>query len=122
MGTPIRVVNAFYAALFIVAALATFWLVVSNAGLDPWLAAPWLPLAWLALTVLPAALCFANLRGARRPWRAAANVAALLAAGAWLLSAEEAMRWLGGVAAVPFAVTLLGWRAGRAQPPGASAH
>jgi len=111
MATLIRVVNGFYAALFVIAALVSLgFLVAALDGLGRGPEAVWLSCAWAALFALFAALCFANMRRARgtQPvWLVAANLAALLLAGAGLFAADPVIVWMAGVSILPFAVTLL---------------
>jgi hypothetical protein len=109
MAALIRIVNAFFAALFLVAFLASLgFLVAARDGLGRG-AALWLSSGWAALAALLAILCVVNMRPGRRAYRLpliAANLAALLLAGAGLLAANPVLQWVGGVAILPFAITL----------------
>ena len=117
MAALIRVVNAFFAALFLVAALISLgFLVAARDGLGRGPGAVWLSLGWAALAVLLAILCLANMRlarGAHGLPLIAANVAALLFAGAGLFAANPVLQWIGGVSVLPFAITVPALIAGR---------
>lgn len=112
MAALIRIVNAFYAALFIVAFFTSFG--VLAAGSD----VLWPSSAWAALAALLAILCLANMRVARGRHGLpliAANAAALVFAAAALLAANPVLQWIGGVSILPFAITLPALIAGRAR-------
>lgn len=111
MAALIRIVNAFYAALFLVAALVSLgFLVAATEGLGRGPEAVWLSSGWAALAALLSGLCLANMRRARGPHRPlliAANAAALLLTAAGpLLTGNPIVQWVGGVSLLPFAVTL----------------
>ena len=110
MAALIRIVNAFFAALFLAAALVSAgFLTAALDGLGRGPEAVWLSSGWMALMLLFAALCLVNLRkaGAGPPAALiAANLAALLLAAAALFAAEPVIRWIGGVSLLPFAATL----------------
>jgi NADH:ubiquinone oxidoreductase subunit 6 (subunit J) len=106
----LRVVNAFYAALFLVLALVS--LAFLSASLharasDP--AEAWVSIGWVALFALYAVLAFLNMRSAAaagpRHRQIALNVAAAVPMLAGAFAAEIAARFLCGVAALPFALT-----------------
>ena len=118
MAALIRIVNAFYAALFLVAALVSLgFLIAATEGLGRGPEAVWLSSGWAALMALLALLCFANMRLARGPRPLpliAANAAALLLAAAGLLLAGvPIVQWIGGVSLLPFAITVPAQIAGR---------
>lgn len=110
MAVLIRIVNAFYAALFLIGVLGSLGLLAAardGLGREP--EAVWLSAGWALLSMLLAILCLANMRSARSGFgqaRAAANAAALLLAGAGLLAGNAAVQWIAGVSIVPFAITL----------------
>jgi len=107
MAALVRIVNAFYAALFLVAALISLgFLVAALDGLGRGPEAVWLSLGWAALAALLAILCLFNMRPARwgGPPLLAANVAALLLGAAGLLSGNEVLQWIAGVSILPFAL------------------
>jgi NADH:ubiquinone oxidoreductase subunit 6 (subunit J) len=106
----LRVVNAFYAALFLVLALVS--LAFLSASLNDHVRDPenvWVSTGWVALFVLYAVLAFLNMRsgGADGPRNRliALNVAAAVPMLAGAFAAEMAARFLCGVAALPFALT-----------------
>ena len=98
MAALLRIVNAFYAALFLAAAF--YALVMAASALRA------IPAALAGLALLLAILCFANMR--RRDGAAviAANIAAALLAIAGLFAANPVLHWVGGVSILPFAITL----------------
>src|SRR4051812_7186300 len=106
----LRIVNAFYAALFLVMALVS--LAFLSASLGDRGGAPenaWVSIGWVALFLLYAALAFLNMRrsGADGPGAQmlALNLAASAPMAAGLFVADPAARFLCGVALLPFAVT-----------------
>jgi hypothetical protein len=106
----LRVVNAFYAALFLVLALVS--LAFLSASLHEHPPAPeevWVAIGWVALFLLYAFLAFLNMRSAGadgpRTRLIALNVAAAVPMLAGAFAAEIAARFLCGVAALPFALT-----------------
>jgi hypothetical protein len=117
MAALIRIVNAFYAALFSVGVLVAIgFLGAALDGLGRGPEAVWLSSGWAALALLLAMLCFANMRQARGSYGRlliGANLAALLVAGAGLLSANPVLQWIGAASALPFALTLAALLAGR---------
>jgi hypothetical protein len=108
--TLLRIVNAFYAALFMVMALVA--LAFLSASLTVHVPEPensWISIGWMALFLLYALLAFLNMRptqGEGATHRLAAlNVAAAVPMAAGLLAADGAARFLCGVALLPFALT-----------------
>ena len=108
--TLLRIVNAFYAALFLVMALVSFAFL--SAGLNDHGRAPeniWVSAGWVALFLLYAILAFFNMRsgGADGPRDRliALNAAAAVPMLAGMFAADTAARFLCGVAAFPFALT-----------------
>jgi hypothetical protein len=106
----LRIVNAFYAALFLVMALVS--VAFLSASLNDHVRAPeniWVSIGWAALFVLYAALAFGNMRraGADGPIDRliALNVAAAVPMLAGMFAAAAAARFLCGVAALPFTIT-----------------
>lgn len=120
MAVLIRIVNAFYAALFLVGLfLSLGFLVAASDGLGRGPRAVWLSSGWAALAALLAILCLANLRRARSAHAMpliCANLAALLLAAAALLAGDPVLQWIGGVSILPFAITLPALIAGRVRP------
>jgi hypothetical protein len=108
--TLLRIVNAFYAALFLVMALVSLAFLsadLNDAVREP--AAAWVAVGWMGLLVLYAALVFLNMRrvaadGAKGRL-IALNAAAAVPLLAGLVAADPAGRFLCGVAAFPFTVT-----------------
>jgi hypothetical protein len=108
--TLLRIVNAFYAALFLVLALVS--LAFLSASLHDHVRAPenlWVSVGWVALFLLYAVLAFLNMRsgGADSPGDRliALNAAAAIPMMAGMFAADNAARFLCGVAALPFALT-----------------
>ena len=108
--TLLRIVNAFYAALFLVMALVS--LVFLGASLKEQAGPPgnvWVSAGWALLFLLYAGLVFTNMRraGADGPKQRliALNVAASVPMLAGLFAAEPSGRFLSGVAVLPFALT-----------------
>jgi hypothetical protein len=101
----LRVVNAFYAALFLVLALVSLAFLSANLH-DP--ENIWVSVGWVALFLLYAVLAFLNMRsgGADGPRDRliALNAAAAMPMLAGIFAADTA-RFLCGVAALPFALT-----------------
>lgn len=122
MAVLIRIVNAFFAALFLAGVLASLgFLVAARDGLGRGPEAVWLSSGWALLAMLLAILCLANMRSARAGFgrtRAAANAAALVLAGAGLLAGNAVVQWLAGVSIVPFAITLAALIAARCRGAG----
>jgi len=107
MAALIRIVNAFYAALFLAAA---FYALVMAAS-----APRAIPAALAGLALLLAILCFANMRRREGGAVIAANAAAALLAIAGLFTADPVLHWVGGVSILPFAITLPALIAARAR-------
>jgi hypothetical protein len=107
MAALIRIVNAFYAALFLAAA---FYALVVAAS-----APRAIPVALATLALLLGSLCFANMRRREGLAMIAANAAAALLALAGLAAADPALHWVGGVSILPFAITLPALIAARAR-------
>jgi hypothetical protein len=106
----LRIVNAFYAALFLVMALVS--IAFLSAGLNDRIRDPvelWLSIGWAMLFLLYAGLVFRNMRraGADGPKDRliAINVAAAAPMLAGLFADGVAGRFLCGVAILPFALT-----------------
>lgn len=107
----LRIVNAFYAALFLVMALVS--IAFLSASLNDPVRAPenvWVSIGWVALFLLYAVLAFLNMRrrgpdgpGARL---IALNLAAAVPMLAGLFVGDPAARFLCGVAVIPFALTV----------------
>jgi hypothetical protein len=111
MRALIRIVNAFYAALFVLGALVSLlFLIAATDGLARGPEALWRTTGGAAAAALLACLCVANMRGARMRPVAAANIAALVLLAAGLLAAEPALGWIAGLSLPPFALALLGYR------------
>jgi|GEM_PF-4992106 len=105
MAALIRIVNAFYAALFSVAAMFLIAAAPSAGG--------GMSALFAGLAFVLAILCLLNMRPGGGMAVAGANVAALLLAGAGLLAADPALNWIGGASALPFALALTALLAGR---------
>jgi hypothetical protein len=106
--TLLRIVNAFYAALFLVMAMVSFaFLSASLHDREP--VNIWVSIGWAALFILYAVLAFLNMRkgGTDGPMNRliALNVAAAVPMLAGMFAAEATARFLCGVAALPFALT-----------------
>ena len=108
----LRIVNAFYAALFLVMALVS--VAFLSASLHDHVRAPeniWVSIGWVALFLLYAVLAFLNMRkaGTDGPWDRliALNAAAATPMLAGMFAAEPAARFLCGVTAFPFALTAI---------------
>ena len=106
----LRIVNAFYAALFLVMALVS--LTFLSASLSRRATEPenvWVSVGWMALFLLYAALAFVNMRRIQGDGPSQRLVALNLAAAgpmaAGLFGADGAGRFLCGVALLPFALT-----------------
>jgi multisubunit Na+/H+ antiporter MnhF subunit len=106
----LRIVNAFYAALFLVMALVSLTFLsasLSRRATEP--ESVWVSVGWMALFLLYAALAFVNMRriqGEGVSQRLVAlNLAAAVPMAAGLFGAEGAGRFLCGVALLPFALT-----------------
>ena len=107
----LRIVNAFYAALFLVMALVS--IAFLSASLNDPVRAPdniWVSIGCVALFLLYAVLAFLNMRrsGADDPGARllALNLAAAAPMAAGLFVADPAARFLCGVAVLPFALTV----------------
>ena len=112
MAALTRIVNAFYAALFLVAFFVSLGVLVAASD------AVWLSSGWAALAVLLAILCLANMRLARGTYGlplVAANLAALLLGAAALVAGNPVLQWVGGVSILPFAITVPALIAGRGR-------
>jgi hypothetical protein len=107
MAALIRIVNAFYAALFLAAA---FYALVMAAS-----APRAIPAALAGLALLLALLCFANMRRREGAVVIAANIGAALLGLAALVAADPVLHWIGGVSILPFAITLPALIAARAR-------
>jgi hypothetical protein len=108
--TLLRIVNAFYAALFLVMALVS--LAFLAASVNDRVREPenvWIWIGWATLFVVYAVLAFFNMRsgGADGPRDRliALNAAAAVPMLAGAFAADPAGRFLCGVAAIPFALT-----------------
>jgi choline-glycine betaine transporter len=106
----LRIVNAFYAALFLVMALVSLAFLsasLHDRGREP--ENSWVSIGWAALFALYAALVFVNMRSAgsegAKHRLLALNVAAAVPLLAGLFAADPAGRFLCGVAVIPFALT-----------------
>ncbi|MBV9881716.1 MAG: hypothetical protein JO276_01755 [Sphingomonadaceae bacterium] len=106
----LRIVNAFYAALFLVMALVAITFLAGGLN-DPVrsVAQVWVPAGWALLFLLYAVLAFLNMRRAAAEGPTgrllALNVAAAVPMAAGLLAGEAAGRLLCGVAMLPFALS-----------------
>jgi hypothetical protein len=112
MSLLIRVVNAFFAALFAVMALVSLaFLTAARDGLGRGPESVWTSAGWTALFALLALLAFVNLRRIREeePGRRLIllNAAAALPMLAGLVLLDTSGRLLCGAAALPFALTAL---------------
>jgi hypothetical protein len=109
MARTLRIVNVFFAALFVT--LAAVSLAFVSAGRDGFTGAPGAdaPLRWILLFALLAALAFVNLRRAGAEPARGIIILNLAAAAPLLLGAVAAdgIRFLCGAAAFPFALTAL---------------
>ena len=109
MSLLIRIVNAFYAALFLVMALVS--LAFLSAARDGFGREPqdiWMSAAWAALFALFSLLSFVNLRRAPAGGSrilVALNILATLTMLAGLMVPDPMVRILCGASAVPFAAT-----------------
>jgi NADH:ubiquinone oxidoreductase subunit 6 (subunit J) len=108
--TLLRIVNAFYAALFLVLALVS--IAFLSGSLREYVREPenvWVSIGWVSLFLLYAMLVFLNMRSAQAEGRKdrliALNIAAAAPMMAGLLAADPAGRFLCGVAVLPFALT-----------------
>jgi len=106
----LRIVNAFYSALFLVMALVS--LAFLTASFNDRVREPtniWVSLGWVALFALYAVLVFVNMRRAgadgAKDRLIALNVAAAVPLLAGTFAADPAGRFLCGVALLPFALT-----------------
>jgi len=110
MARTIRIVNAFFAALFVVMALVSgAFLAAGRDGFTGTHGGIATPLAWTLLFALLAVLAFVNLRRADTE-RLGGLIALNLAAAVPLLAgaiAAEGIRFLCGATAIPFALTAL---------------
>ena len=118
MSLLIRVVNAFFAALFAVMALVSLaFLTAARDGLGRGPESLWTSAGWTALFAMLALLAFVNLRRAAEegPKRRliALNAAAALPMLAGLALLDTSGRLLCGVSALPFALTALALAARR---------
>jgi len=106
----LRIVNAFYAALFLVMALVSLAFLSASVNVHvPEAENAWMSAGWMALFLLYAMLAFLNMRGSHgegsRHRLGALNVAAAVPMVAGLFGADGAGRFLCGVALLPFALT-----------------
>jgi choline-glycine betaine transporter len=106
----LRIVNAFYAALFLVMALVS--LAFLTASMSDQVRQPeniWISIGWAALFALYAVLVFVNMRRAGTEGAGgrliALNVAAAVPLLAGTFAGDPAGRFLCGVAVLPFAFT-----------------
>jgi len=110
MAALVRILNAFFAALFLVGAVISLgFLAAALDGLGRGPEAIWRTSGGAVLMAALAILCFVNLRRARgRPGKAliAANLLALAVAAIGLVAGPQMLRWIGGVGALPFLATL----------------
>jgi choline-glycine betaine transporter len=106
----LRIVNAFYAALFLVMALVSVAFLSATLN-DRGATSPdaWVPAGWALLFLLYAILAFLNMRrGAAERGKdrlLALNAAAAVPMAAGLVAAEPAGRFLCGVVLIPFALS-----------------
>jgi hypothetical protein len=101
---PIRIVNTFAAALFLVMApVSALFLGAGRDGFAGAPARPWTAAGWAALFALLALLAFVNLRRAGFALNAAAALPMLVG----LAIADPADRPLFGACALPFTLTAL---------------
>ena len=119
MTALVRILNAFFAALFVLAALVSVgFLTAAMDGLGRGSEAVWISSGWVALMAALAVLCFLNMRRAGQMAGRillAANVAALLLALTGLGAGGSVIRWIAGLSLLPFAVTLLALALSRAR-------
>ena len=106
----LRIVNAFYAALFLVMAMVSVaFMGASIQDRDP--LNLWVSIGWALLLLVYAVLAFFNMRAAAADLPGnrliALNVAAAVPMLAGTLEAGPAGRFLCGVAAIPFALSAL---------------
>jgi len=108
--TLLRIVNAFYAALFLVLALVSLAFLSASVNVHvPETENAWISIGWMGLFLLYALLAFLNMRrtqaeGAKHRL-IALNIAAAAPMAAGLFAANGAGRFLCGVALLPFALT-----------------
>jgi len=109
MARTLRIVNAFFAALFVAMTIVSAAFV--SAGRDGFTGAPdgRASLAWAGLFALLALLAFVNLRRAGAGGGSGLLLLNLAAASPLVLgaAAAEGIRFLCGAAALPFALTAL---------------
>ena len=108
--TLLRIVNAFYAALFLVLALVSLAFLSASLHDHPRAAENvWVSLGWVALFLLYFVLVFLNMRSAQAEGGKDRLIALNLAAAAPMLAgtfaADPASRFLCGVTVLPFALT-----------------
>ena len=108
--TLLRIVNAFYAALFLVMALVSLAFLsgsLNDPAREP--ANAWVAAGWIILFLLYAVLVFLNMRRAGGEGAGdrliALNFAAAVPMLAGVFAADSTSRILCGVAAAPFALT-----------------
>ena len=106
----LRIVNAFYAALFLVMALVSLaFLRASFTDRVGTAENVWVSAGWVVLFLFYAILVFVNMRRAvaegPKQWLIALNLAAAAPMLAGLVGGEPSGRLLCGVAALPFALT-----------------
>ena len=108
----LRIVNAFYAALFVVMALVS--LAFLSGSLSDRLRVPenvWVSVGWAALFLVYSGLAFANMRRCRaegpKDRLIALNAAAAVPMLAGMFGGEATARFLCGAAALPFVLTAL---------------
>jgi hypothetical protein len=108
MARTLRIVNAFFAALFVAMALVSAAFVFAGRDGFTGAADARASIAWTGLFALLAALAFANLRRAGAAGRGSIllNLAAALPL-AFGAAAAEGIRFLCAAAALPFALTAL---------------
>lgn len=108
----LRVVNAFFAALFaVMVAVSLAFLIAARDGLGRGPDSPWIAASWAALFALLAILAFTNLRRGNAEGPKARlillNAAAALPLLAGLALLDPVWRALCGASAFPFALTAL---------------
>jgi hypothetical protein len=106
----LRVINAFFAALFVVMVLVSFvFLIAARDGLGRAPESHWIAASWAVLFALLAILAFTNLRRASaegpKDRLALLNAAAALPLLVGLLALDPVWKTMCGAAAFPFALT-----------------
>jgi hypothetical protein len=106
----LRILNAFYAALFLVMTLVSLaFLAAGRDGFGHGSGGPWVAAGWVAMFALLAILAFVNLRraGGTEGYGPLAmlNLAAALPLLAGAIALDGPARFLCGAAALPFALS-----------------